>query len=93
MVSMLENSTLIEQCSVICFLLAEGKKPVNISCRMFKVYGKGSMNHANFYRWAEQLENDCNSVTCEQESGGKVMLIVFWDAKIPVFCDRLEEKQ
>lgn len=52
--SPLENFTLIEQRSVIHFLLTEGEKPVNINSRITKVYGKSCKNRANFYNRTAQ---------------------------------------
>lgn len=96
MTSLFENSTLVDQRSVIRFLLAEGEKPVNIYSWMTEVYGENCMNCAHFYKWIEQFENDRDSVIDEHRSGreaGKVMLTVFWDTKGPIFCDYLEEQR
>lgn len=57
MVSPLENSTLVEQHSVIRFLLAEGEKQVNIYSRMTKVYGEGYIYRVNFVKWIKQFKN------------------------------------
>lgn len=72
MASLLENSTLVEQRSVIRFLLAEGEKPVNIYSRMTKVYGEHCLNRANFYKWVEQFKNGRDSVTDEHRPGRPV---------------------
>lgn len=72
MASPLEDSTLVEQRSVIRFLLAEGEKPANIYSRMTKVYGESCMNRGNFYKWIEQFKNGRTSVTDEHRSGRPV---------------------
>ena len=48
MASPLEVSTLVEQRSVIRFLLSEGENPSNIYSRMTKQYGESCMNRGNF---------------------------------------------
>lgn len=57
LVSPLENSTLVEQHSVIRCLLAEGGKPVNIYSRMTKVYGEGYIYRVKFFKWIKQFKN------------------------------------
>lgn len=57
MASPLEVSTLVEQRSVIRFLLSEDEKPSNICCRMTKQYGKSCMNRGNFYKWVDRFKN------------------------------------
>lgn len=69
MASPLEVSTLVEQRSVIRFLLSEGEKPSNIYSRMTKQYGESCMNRGNFYKWVDQFKNGRTSVTDEQRSG------------------------
>lgn len=68
----LEVSTLVEQRSVIRFLLSEGEKPAKIFSRMTLQYGESCMNRGNFYKWVEQFKNGRTSLTDEQRPGRPV---------------------
>ncbi|XP_075232297.1 protein GVQW3-like [Lycorma delicatula] len=68
----LEVFTLVEQRSVIHYLLSEGKKPAKIISRMILQYGESCMNRGNLYKWVEQFKNGRISVTDEQRPGQPV---------------------
>lgn len=52
MSGLLENSTSVDQRSVICLLVTQSEKPLNIHFRMTKVYSESSMNQGHFWKWA-----------------------------------------
>lgn len=57
MASPLEDSTLVEQCSVIHSLLSEGEISANIYSPNDKTNGASYMNCENFYKWIETFKN------------------------------------
>lgn len=59
-----EHTTLVEQSSMIRFLLAEGGKPANIYFRMTEVYG---MNREIFYKSVEQFKSGRGEAEVEEE--------------------------
>ena len=68
MASPLENSTLVEEHSLIRFQRAEGDKQANIYSRMIIMYAESCKNCENFYNLVEQFKNGRSSVTDKHRS-------------------------
>lgn len=68
----LEECSVVEQRSVVRFLLAEGVSPPDIHKRMLAQYGKSCMNLRNVYKWVERFKDGRFSVEDEHRSGRPV---------------------
>jgi len=69
MAAKLINCTKEEQCSVICFLWAEGVPGTQIHLRMCGQYGDKVLSHRIVYERIEIFENGRTSVTDAERSG------------------------
>jgi ribosomal protein L31 len=57
--TVLEKCTTEEQCSVVCFLWAEGLDAKDICKKMFPVYGGKYLSHKAVYNRVEKFSQGC----------------------------------